>query len=630
MIGLWRDYLEEEVDDRGRTVRAHVRVPEGFNFAYDVVDRIAAAEPGRRALEWCSVTGAERTLTFGDVSRLSDKAAVYLSGMGIGKGDYVLMVVKHSWQFWYLSVALHKIGAVMVPATFMLRKHDVEYRVNAARIKACICTATCDIAEQVDAAEGVPSLELKFILNGERDGWIDIEAGVEAASGEWSRVPNRSTDTMLMYFTSGTAGDPKMVLHDFAYPLGHILTAKNWYCVDPDGLHFTIADTGWIKAAWGKLYAPWMMEAGIFVYEFEKFDPSDIMDKVEEHRVTTLCSPPTMFRMFLNAGVKGHDLSSLKHTGIAGEALSPNTYQMWLEETGLKLMEAFGQTETPPIVGTWEGYEPKPGSMGVPSPLFDVDIVDPEGNPVPPGVDGEIVVRVADREPGITVGYLGNDRGNRQLQVEKVHHTGDVAWKDEDGYFWYVGRNDDLIKSSGYRISPFEIESVLMHHPAVLECAVTGVPDPVRGQLVKATIVLRQGYEGTEALAREIQAYVKRGTAPYKYPRAVEFVSELPKSTSGKIMRRAIRAGSGKGRGSDQVARQHRPEVAPLAAVPLVERLAAGGHRPAEEHGHLGAPVDRHRADLLAEALPALQPAPVHGDVEGLHRPAVHGLGRAL
>lgn len=542
MIGLWKDYLREEKDTQGRTVKAHVDVPDGFNFAYDVVDRIAVSEPDRRALQWCSVSGEERMLTFGDIKRLSDKTANYLSSMNISRGDYVLVVVKHSIQFWYLSIALHKIGAVMVPATFMLRKHDIEYRVRAAGIKACICTATCDIPEQVDISEDVPSLKTKFIINGSRDGWVDFDAGVEAASDRWSRVPNISTDIMLMYFTSGTAGDPKMVQHDFSYPLGHILTAKNWYCVEPDGLHFTIADTGWIKCAWGKLYAPWMLEAGIFVYEFDKFDPSDIMDKIEKYRITTLCSPPTMFRMFLNAGVDGHDLSSLKHTGIAGEALSPNTYDLWLEHTGLRLMEAFGQTETPPIIGTWEGYIPKPGSMGVPSPLFDVDLVDPDGNSVPAGVDGEIIVRLKNREPGITVGYLKNDRGNKELHEDLIHHTGDVAWRDEDGYLWYVGRNDDIIKSSGYRISPFEIESVLMHHPSVLECAITGVPDPIRGQLVKATVILRSGYEGDDALAKELQNYVKKGTAPYKYPRIVEFVKELPKSTSGKIMRRTIRA----------------------------------------------------------------------------------------
>ena len=542
MIGLYKDYLREVRNDKGIVTRAHLDVPSDFNFAYDVVDRIALAEPGRRALQWCSITGAERTFTFGDIKRLSDKTANFLSSQGISKGDYVLVVVKHSFQFWYLSIALHKIGAVMVPATFMLRKHDIEYRVAAAGIKACICTTTCDIADQVDISENIPTLEKKFILNGRRDGWIDFDAGVESAPEEWARVPNRSDEIMLMYFTSGTAGNPKMVQHDYSYPLAHIVTAKNWYCVNPDGLHFTIADTGWIKCAWGKLYAPWMMEGGIFVYEFEKFEPSDIMDKIEKYRITTLCSPPTMFRMFLNAGVEGHDLSSLTHTGIAGEALSPDTFKKWYEATGLKLMEAFGQTETPPIVGTWAGMEPKPGSMGVPSPLFDVDLVDPEGNSVPPGVDGEIIVRLWHREPGITVGYLANDEGNRILKEEMVHHTGDVAWKDEDGYFWYVGRNDDIIKSSGYRISPFEIESVLMHHPAVLECAITGVPDPVRGQLVKATIVLRQGFEGTDELKSELQNYVKKETAPYKYPRTIEFVDALPKSTSGKIMRRKIRS----------------------------------------------------------------------------------------
>ena len=542
MIGLYRKYLEETVDDRGIVVDAHVNVPEDFNFAYDIVDEIARAEPDRRALQWCSVTGAERMFTFGDIKRLSDKTANYLSSEGIAKGDRVLVVVKHSYQFWYLSMALAKIGATMVPATFMLRKHDIEYRVNAAKLKACICTTTCDIADQVDISEDMPSLEKKWILNGQRDGWLDFDAGVEQASEDWTRVPVKSTDIMLMYFTSGTAGNPKMVLQDFSYPLGHIMTAKNWYGVEPDGLHFTIADTGWIKCAWGKIYAPWMLEGGIFVYEFDRFDPSDILDKVEKYRITTLCSPPTMFRMFLNAGVKNHDLSSLRHTGIAGEALSPDTYNKWLEETGLELREAFGQTETAPIVGTWNGYKPKPGSMGVPSPLFDVDLVDAEGNSVPAGVDGEIIVRVKDREPGITVGYIDNDEKNRQLHEEFVHHTGDVAWKDEDGYYWYVGRNDDIIKSSGYRISPFEIESVLMLHPAVLECAITGIPDPVRGQLVKATIVLRDGYEGTDEFAKELQNYVKKETAPYKYPRAIEFVEALPKSTSGKIMRRCIRA----------------------------------------------------------------------------------------
>ena len=522
MIGLYRDYLRETVDDRGVVTDAHIECPPDFNFAYDVVDRIALSEPDRRALQWCSVNGTERMFTFGDIKRLSDRTANYLSSMGITKGDRVLVVVKHSFQFWYLSIALHKIGAVMVPATFMLRKHDIEYRVNAAGIRACVCTTTCDIADQVDISENIPSLEMKFILNGKRDGWIDFDEEVASASDEWTR-------------------DPKMVLQDFSYPLGHILTAKNWYCVDPDGLHFTIADTGWIKCAWGKLYAPWMMEGGIFVYEFDKFEPSDIMDKIEKYRITTLCSPPTMFRLFLNAGVDGHDLSSLKHTGIAGEALSPDTFYKWYEETGLKLMEAFGQTETAPIIGTWNGIEPKPGSMGVPSPLFDVDLVDAEGNSVPAGVDGEIIVRLEHREPGITVGYLDNEEKNRQLREERIHHTGDVAWKDEDGYYWYVGRNDDIIKSSGYRISPFEIESVLMLHPAVLECAITGIPDPVRGQLVKATIVLREGYEGTDELAKELQNYVKKETAPYKYPRAIEFVKTLPKSTSGKIMRRTIR-----------------------------------------------------------------------------------------
>ncbi|WP_400206924.1 AMP-binding protein [Candidatus Methanomassiliicoccus intestinalis] len=532
-------YVEEKYDDKGILTDLKVNCPADFNFGYDIVDDIALNEPDRRAMLWCHENGAERTFTFGDMKRYSDKTANFLRSLGIGKGDVVTVILKHSYQYWYTAVALHKLGAIMVPATFMLTKHDVEYRINAATIKAAICVE--EVADAFDAAEGCPSLETKIMVGSKREGWYDFDEGVEAASAEFSRVPTKASDIMLIYFSSGTTGYPKMVVHDFSYPLGHIITAKHWQNVDPDGLHFTIADTGWAKTAWGKIYGQWIMEAGIFVYEYEKFIPGDILALVAKHKITTLCCPPTMFRMFINDGLEKHDLSSLKHTSIAGEALNPDVFYNWYEATGLKLMEGFGQTETTPIVCNLKGTEPKPGSMGKPSPQYTVDIIDDEGRSCAPGETGEIVVKIDPRPPGLMVCYYRDEEKTADTCRGGWHHTGDTAWRDEDGYIWYVGRNDDVIKSSGYRIGPFEIESVLVKHPSVLECAITGVPDPVRGQIVKATVVLRPGYEPSEALKKELQTYVKKETAPYKYPRAVEFVSELPKTISGKIRRVEIR-----------------------------------------------------------------------------------------
>jgi len=455
-------------------------------------------------------------------------------------------VLKHNYQFWYVSIALHKMGAVLIPATFMLKKHDIEYRINSASIKAAIVTSDAPVWQEFDIAEDIPSLKFKCMTNSQYNGpcppgWDDFDAGVEAASEEWTRVPTHVRDMMLIYFTSGTSGNPKMAVHDHSYPIGHILTAKHWHCVVPDGLHWTVAETGWAKNAWGKLYGQWIMEAGLFVYEHNKFDPVAVMNLIEKYRITTFCCPPTMFRMYCNAGLEGHDLSSLTNTNIAGEALNSDTFEKWYAATGLKLMEGFGQSETTVLVGNLRGMTPKPGSMGKPSPQYRVDIVDENGKPCPPSVVGEIVIGIDPHPAGIFVGYLHDRQKTRATLFGGFHHTGDLAWKDEDGYFWYVGRNDDVIKSSGYRISPFEIESVLLTHPCCLECAVTAVPDSVRGQIVKATIVLRDGFEGTDELKKELQTYVKNETAPYKYPRAVEFVKELPKSISGKIKRVDIR-----------------------------------------------------------------------------------------
>ncbi len=540
-MNLNQRFVEEEYGEDGLLKHLSFKYPDNYNFGYDVVDVIAANEPDRTAMVWCNPKGDERKFTFGDISRLSNKAANYFRSLGIGKGDMVLTILKRHYQFWYVSVALHKLGAIMVPATFMLTKHDIEYRVRAADIKACICTDMNGVCDAVDQAEDIPTLKIKMVVNSDREGWHQFDREMESASDSLERVPTKATEPTLMYFSSGTSGNPKMVLHNHLYSLGHVVTAKHWQNVDPNGIHLSIADTGWGKAAWGKLYGQWIMEAAVFVYDYDKFEPHEILNIVEKHRLTTLCCPPTMFRMFINAGLEGHDLSSLKYCCIAGEALNPDVFNNWYKATGIKLMEGFGQTETTVSVCNITGMEPKPSSMGRPGPQFEVRIVDPDGNECPSGQSGEIVIKCEPRVPGLLMEYYRNEEKNAEAFRGGWFHTGDVAWKDEDGYFWYVGRNDDVIKSSGYKIGPFEIESVLLTHPAVLECAVTGIPDPVRGQLVKATIVLREGYEGSDALIKELQNYVKHETAPYKYPRAVEFVKELPKSTSGKIKRVDIR-----------------------------------------------------------------------------------------
>jgi len=535
-------YVDEKYDENGVLTDYGMTCPEDFNFAYDVVDDIAVNDPNRRALVWCDTHGNEKTMTFGEMKKYSDKAANYFLSKGIGKGDPVLLILKNNPHFWYVLIALHKIGAIGVPATFMLKKHDIEYRINAASIKAVVSISTDGIIEEVDSAENIPTLECKMIIGEQRGGWDDLDEGIENASDLLARIPTKIGDPLLIYFSSGTTGYPKMVMHDHSYTIGHILTAKHWHHVDPDGLHFTIADTGWAKAVWGKLYGQWFMEAGVFVYDFDKFVPNDVLHIVSKYKVTTLCCPPTMFRMFLNDGnVKSHDLSCLKNTTIAGEALNPDVFAKWYDATGLKLMEGFGQTETTVTVCTLHGIEPRPGSMGKPSPQYVVDIIDHEGKSCPAGVTGEIVVRTDPPVAGMMIGYYRDPAKTAATVYDGWHHTGDMAWKDEDGYIWYVGRNDDIIKSSGYRIGPFEIESVLAHHPAVKECAVTGVPDEVRGQLVKATIVLREGFEQSDELKKDIQEFVKKETAPYKYPRVIEFVSMLPKTISGKIRRVEIR-----------------------------------------------------------------------------------------
>ena len=546
---VWENFIETTVDENGVLNSIKFKNEDKFNFAYDVVDAIAAKNPDKLAMLHLDAEKHERRLTFGDISRESSRTANYFKSLGIGKGDRVMVVLKRHYHFWYTIVALHKLGAVIIPATNLLVEHDFEYRFNAAGVKAIICTADGDVAHQVDlAAPRCETLELKILAcqNEHKtiDGWHDFDSEYEKFSPVFERTADTACgdDPMLMFFTSGTTGYPKIAAHSHKYALGHFITAKYWHNVDPNGIHFTISDTGWGKALWGKLYGQWLCEAAVFTYDFNKFDAHDILPLFAKYNITTFCAPPTMYRFFIKEDLSKYDLSSIKYATTAGEALNPEVYQQWLKHTGLKLMEGFGQTETTLTVANFVGMTPKLGSMGKPSPLYEVEILTPDGKPAAVGETGEICVSTKNGAPcGLFLGYYRNEEKTKEAWHDGWYHTGDTAWKDEDGYFWYVGRIDDLIKSSGYRIGPFEIESVIMELPYVLECAVTAAPDEIRGQVVKASIVLVRGKTGDDALKKEIQNYVKTHTAPYKYPRIVEFLDELPKTISGKIRRVELR-----------------------------------------------------------------------------------------
>lgn len=521
-----------------------INVPQGFNFAYDVVDEMARLAPERVALVWCDEAGRSASFTFAEMKAHSDKAAAVLQAAGISPGDKVMLILKRRYQFWFCLLALHKLRAVAIPATHLLSTHDIVYRNNAADIKMIIAVHDERVLANVDEAQPQsPSLTLKAVVGGQRAGWLDWDATTAAASGEFTRCtgPADNDDMMLIYFTSGTTGMPKMVQHDFAYPLGHVLTAT-WQNVREDGLHLTVADTGWAKAAWGKIYGQWLRGARVFVYDYDRFDPAALLRVIADYRVTTFCAPPTIYRFLIKEDLSQYDLRHLGYCVVAGEPLNPEVFETFLERTGRRIMEGYGQTEMVVALATYPWLEPRPGSMGKPTPGYDVDLLNDEGESCEVGEEGEIVVRTgASRPPGMFAGYYRDQELTDSVWQDGVYHTGDMAWRDEDGYYWFVGRADDLIKSSGYRIGPFEVESALIEHPAVLECAVTGVPDPDRGQIVKATVVLAKEYAPGEALVHELQEHVKQTTAPYKYPRVIEFVPELPKTISGKIRRAQIR-----------------------------------------------------------------------------------------
>jgi acetyl-CoA synthetase len=523
-----------------------VTVPAGFNFAFDVVDARAARAPGKRALVWCDAAGREAVYSFGEIKELSDRAANFFAAAGVRRGDAVMLVLKRRAEFWFALLGLHKLGAVAIPATHLLRAKDIDYRVAAADVKMIVSVDEPAIVAEVEAAATAPRLVAKALVGGARPGWLDFNAGLREASAAFARPSGAAAaggaDPLLIYFTSGTTGLPKMVLHDHTYPLGHLLTARYWQNVPEDGLHLTVADTGWAKAAWGKIYGQWLAGCAVFVYDMDAFVPKELLDVLVHHRVSSFCAPPTVFRYLIKEDLAARDFSALRWCTVAGEPLNPEVYQQWLAATGVRLMEGYGQTETVVLAATWPWLEPKPGSMGKPSPGWGVDVVDEKGVPVEAGVEGQIVVRTAAGRPvGMFHGYHRDEALTARVWHDGVYFTGDMAWRDEDGYLWFVGRSDDVIKSSGYRIGPFEVESALLEHPAVLECAVTAVPDPDRGQVVKATVVLAGGRAGSAALAKELQDHVKKVTAPYKYPRVIEFATELPKTISGKIRRVEIR-----------------------------------------------------------------------------------------
>lgn len=525
-----------------------VNVPENFNFGFDIVDAWADSEPEKKALVWCDDHDHERIFTFTDIKKLSNRAANFFRSIGIRKGTVVMLILRRRWEYWICATALHKLGAILIPGSLQLTKKDIVYRGNSASVQTIVCVNDPFVIEQIETAEGdVPSLQNKVMVVDHREGWFTLNDELERFSDVFERPTDdqatRWDDIMLVYFTSGTTGMPKMVQHNFAYPLGHIITAKYWQRVEENRLHMSVSDSGWAKFGWGKIYGQWICGAVVFAYDMDKFVPLHLLEKITQYKVTTFCAPPTMFRFMLQEDVTKFDLSCIHHCCIAGEPLNPEVFKKWYNLTGLELCEGFGQSEGPVLIANFQWVKPIPGSTGKPSPLFDIQLIDSDGNVCEDGDEGTIAIMDVKHNPptGLFTGYFKNPEMTEEKLGGAYYDTGDVAWRDSKGYYWFVGRNDDVIKCSGYRIGPFEVESAMLEHPAVVECAITGAPDPIRGQVVKATVVLAEGYEGTPALTKELQNHVKHVTAPYKYPRVIEYVEELPKTLGGKIKRAQIR-----------------------------------------------------------------------------------------
>jgi acetyl-CoA synthetase len=528
-----------------------INVPEDFNFGFDIVDEWAKREPEKKALVWCNDNNEERSFTFTDISKLSNKTANFFVSLGIGKGDVVMLILRRRWEYWVCATALHKIGASLIPGSLQLTVKDITYRGNSAGVKAIVCVDDDFVISQIDGAfDQVDSLKNRIVVPGHGDsarkheGYLDLHAESMNQSDVFERPAGQKwDDIMLIYFTSGTTGMPKMVQHNFAHPLGHIITAKYWQQVEENTLHMSVSDSGWAKFGWGKIYGQWICGAAIFGYDMEKFVPAKLLQKIQDYKLTTFCAPPTMFRFMLQEDVSKYDLSSVHNFCIAGEPLNPEVFRQWEKLTGLKMREGFGQSEGPVLIANFKWIDPQPGSTGKPSPLYNIQLIDHDGNVCGDGEEGTICICGIDKSypVGLFTGYYNNPEMTETILGGDRYDTGDVAWRDPAGYYWFVGRNDDVIKCSGYRIGPFEVESAILEHPACVECAVTAAPDPIRGQVVKATIVLANGYSPSDALTKEIQNHVKKVTAPYKYPRVVEYVTELPKTLGGKIKRAEIR-----------------------------------------------------------------------------------------
>ncbi len=521
-----------------------LNIPEDFNFGFDIIDAWADKEPDKVAIVWCNDHDEEYTFTYSDLKKQSNQTANMLKSMGIGKGDRVILVLRRRYEYWLAAIALHKLGAILIPSTMLLTSKDIVYRANAANIKAAICFADDFVIEQTEGALAeAPTIKHKIIVAGSKEGWTDFNE-IKNYSPEFARptgeAATKATDTMLIYFTSGTTGMPKMVMHDFTHPLGHIITAKYWHQVRPNQMHLAVSDSGWGKFGWGKFWGQFICGAIVFAYDMDKFIPAKLLEKLQQYPIKTFCAPPTIFRFMLAAGMENYDLSSIEHCNNAGEPLNADIFNKINDILGMEMAEGFGQTETTLLIGNFPWFKPKVGSMGKPSPLYDVDLVNSEGISCEDGEEGEIVVRNL-QAIGLFKGYFENEELTKTAFSNNMYNTGDIAWRDPEGYYWFVGRNDDVIKCSGYRIGPFEVESALVEHDSVLECAVTAAPDEKRGQVVKATIVLKDGYQPSPELVAELQEFVKNLTAPYKYPRIIDFVSELPKTVSGKIKRAEIR-----------------------------------------------------------------------------------------
>lgn len=544
---IYKKYLTEKIGTDGNVESCKLIVPDKFNFSYDVVDKIAQEEPQRRAMYWSNEYGEKHQFSFEDMKEQSDRAASYFQSLGIGKGDCVMLILKRHYQFWFALLGLHKIGAIAVPTSYMLKVEEFSYRFNKIDLKAVICTPENEVPLKIDKTEQNSEKKLiKIMVKENHPGWLQFDQGLAEASkfdplpvSEWPDI----NDTMLIYFTSGTESMPKMVLHDYSYPIGHIPTAKYWHNVDPNGLHLTVADTGWAKSVWGKLYGQWFMKAGIAVYDYNKFTPHALLSRISEDKVTTFCAPSSIYRVLVQENLSKYDLSHVSHYLVAGEALNPEVIEKFSKMTGHDIYEGYGQTEATLIIGMMHWMKIKPGAMGKPGLQYHIELLDSEGQIVPKGETGEIcIIAGMGKLPGMFLGYQNESELDLSKWYDGIYHTGDLAWCDEDGYYWFVGRNDDVFKSSGYRISPFEIENLIMEFPGILECAVTGVPEKLRGNEIKATIVLAQGIEPTSKLKAEIKGFLKSRVAPFKIPRKIEFVEELPKTSSGKIRHSALRS----------------------------------------------------------------------------------------